>query len=76
VMAKREPVDPTAKISRDDLERQFRALQGEAREMVDEQSNKLLTAAGIGAVIIVVIIFLLGRRAGRRKNTYIEIRRV
>ena len=75
-MAKREPVDPTGKITRDDLERQFRALQGEAREMVDEQSNKLLTAAGIGAVMIVVIIFLLGRRAGRRKNTYIEIRRV
>ena len=75
-MAKRATADPTARITRDDLERQFRALQGEAREMVDEQSNKLITAAGIGAVIIVVIIFLLGRRSGRRKNTYIEIRRV
>ena len=75
-MAKRATDDPNAKITRDDLERQFRALQGEAREMVDEQSNKLITAAGIGALIIVVVIFLLGKRAGRRKNTYIEIRRV
>jgi hypothetical protein len=75
-MAKRLTADPTAKISRDDLEREFRSLQGEAREMVDEQSNKLITMGVIGAVIVVVIIFLLGRRAGRRKNTYIEIRRV
>ena len=75
-MAKRATADPKARITRDDLERQFRALQGEAREMVDEQSNKLITAAGIGAVIIVVIIFLLGRRSGRRKTTYVEIRRV
>jgi hypothetical protein len=75
-MAKRLTADPTAKISRDDLEREFRSLQGEAREMVDEQSNKLITMGVVGAVIVVVIIFLLGRRSGRRKNTYIEIRRV
>jgi hypothetical protein len=75
-MAKRVTADPTAKITRDDLEREFRALQGETRGMVDAQSNKLLTAAGVGALIVVVIIFLLGRRSGRRKNTYIEIRRV
>jgi hypothetical protein len=75
-MAKRLTADPTAKISRDDLEREFRSLQGEAREMVDEQSNKLITMGVVGVVIVVVIIFLLGRRAGRRKNTYIEIRRV
>jgi hypothetical protein len=75
-MAKRLTADPTAKISRDDLEREFRSLQGEAREMVDEQSNKLITMGVLGAVIVVVIIFLLGRRSGRRKNTYIEIRRV
>lgn len=75
-MAKRATADPTARITRDDLERQFRALQGEAREMVDEQSNKLITAAGIGALVIVVVIFLLGRRSGRRKTTYVEIRRV
>jgi hypothetical protein len=75
-MAKRLTADPTAKISRDDLEREFRSLQGEARGMVDEQSNKLITMGVVGAVIVVVLIFLLGRRAGRRKNTYIEIRRV
>jgi hypothetical protein len=75
-MAKRVTADPTAKISRDDLEREFRALQGETREMVDEQSNKLMTIGIVGTVIVVVIIFLLGRRSGRRKNTYIEIRRV
>jgi hypothetical protein len=75
-MAKRLTADPTAKISRDDLEREFRSLQGEAREMVDEQSNKLITMGVVGAVIVVVLIFLLGRRSGRRKNTFIEIRRV
>ena len=75
-MAKRLTADPTAKISRDDLEREFRSLQGEAREMVGEQSNKLITMGVVGAVIVVVLIFLLGRRSGRRKNTFIEIRRV
>ena len=75
-MAKRATEAPPKKITREDLERGFRGLQGEVKEKVDEQRSKLVVAATVAGVIVVLLVFLFGRRAGRKKNTYVEIRRV
>jgi len=75
-MAKSATSESETKVTRDDLEQTFRSLQGDVREKVDDQRSTFATAAGIGALVVVVIIFLLGRRAGKRKTTYVEIRRV
>lgn len=73
-MAKRAAA-PT-KVTRDDLERELRALQGDVRDKVDEKRNTMLIAAGVIGLIVVIVVFLLGRRSGRSKNTVVEIRRV
>jgi hypothetical protein len=66
----------TTRITRDDLERSFRSLQDGAKARVDEKKSTIATAASIGGLLIVVLVFLLGRRSGRRKTTLVEIRRV
>jgi hypothetical protein len=77
-MAKRvEPATPpAAKISRDDLEQRFRSLQDGVRGQVDDRRNAFMTAAGTGGLLLVLIIFLLGRRSGKKQTTFVEIRRV
>ena len=66
----------TTRITRDDLERSFRSLQDGAKARVDEKKSTIATAASIGGILIVLLVFLLGRRSGRKKTTLVEIRRV
>lgn len=74
-MAK-SPPPPQTKVTRDDLEARFQALQDSVRGQVEDRKATFRTAAGVGAVLLIVIIFLLGRRSGKKKTTYVEIRRV
>jgi hypothetical protein len=64
------------KITRDDLEQSFRSLQEGAKSKVDDKKSTIATAAGIGGLLIVLLVFLLGRRSGLKKTTMIEIRRI
>ena len=74
-MAKAAPAEP-AKITRSDLESKFRAFQGEVQDKVNDRKQTLIAVgAGVGVVLLLVI-FLLGRRSGKKKTTLVEIRRV
>jgi hypothetical protein len=73
-MAKRA-VAPT-KITRDDLEHRFRSLQDAAKGKVEDKKTTLATIVGAGGILLVLLVFLLGRRSGRKKTTLVEIRRV
>jgi hypothetical protein len=64
------------KITRDDLEQSFRSLQDGARAKVEDKKSALATAAGIGGLLVILLVFLLGRRSGKKKTTIVEIRRV
>jgi len=76
-MAKKSKVPPPATpVTRDDLEQRFRALQDGVRGQVEDRKSTFLTTAGLIGLLIVLVIFLLGRRSGKKKTTYVEIRRV
>jgi hypothetical protein len=75
-MAKQTPPPPPKRVTRDDLEQSFRQLQEGVRSEVNDRRSTFLTAGGITALLVVLIIFMLGRRAGKKKTTYVEIRRV
>ncbi|HZJ25532.1 MAG TPA: hypothetical protein VFF40_00710 [Acidimicrobiia bacterium] len=67
---------PDKSVTRDDIEAKLREITGEVSEEVESTKN-LAVAAGIGAVILIVIIgFLLGRRQGTRRTTIVEVRRI
>lgn len=64
------------RITRDDIEAQFRELEGE----VDERKEQAIgIATVVGAVIVVGVVILayrMGRKGGRKRTTMVEIRRV
>ena len=70
------PAPTQTKVTRDDLEARFQALQDSVRGQVDDKKNTFVTIAGVGGVLLVIVIFLLGRRSGKKKTTFVEIRRV
>ncbi|CAN5395731.1 hypothetical protein BH23ACT3_BH23ACT3_07220 [soil metagenome] len=67
--------DDSTRITRDDLESKFQGLQDDLQGRVEDKKRTVLgTAAGVG-VVMLLLVFLLGRRTGKKKTTMVEIRR-
>ncbi len=66
----------TERISRDDIERKLRGLQGDVQEKVDDRKSALIALAAGAGVVLVVAFYLMGRRSGKRRSAVVEIRRV
>ena len=78
-MAKRKPdtaSTPSKPITRADLEQGFLNIQRGARREIDDRKSAVVTIGTVVGVVLVVLVFLLGRRSGRKKTTFVEIRRV
>jgi hypothetical protein len=64
------------RITRDDLEAKFKALQDDVQHRVNDKKQSMTSAAVVGGVLLLVIVFFLGKRAGKKKTTYVELRRI
>ena len=63
-------------IRRDDIEDRLRELREEL-DNVKESTMGAGIAAGAGAILLLIIVaFLLGKRRGKKKYAFIEIKRV
>ncbi len=67
---------PDGRITRADIESKLRQLQGDVETGVESGREIGKVAAIVGAVLGVVVIYILGRRHGRKKRTIVEIKRV
>ena len=67
---------PETRVSRDDIEAKLRQIQGDVETGVDTGRDFGRIAAIAGVVVAVGIVYLLGRRHGRKKRTIVEIKRV
>ena len=65
----------TGPITRDDIEAQFRTIQGDAEAVEDEARDYVALAVAAVAITVIVGAFLLGRRRGKRRQAIVEIRR-
>jgi hypothetical protein len=74
-MAKAAPAG-SGRITRDDLERHFAAVQDEIQGKVRDRKRTIIGAVSVTAILVLLIVFLLGKRSGKRKTTLVEIRRV
>lgn len=75
-MAKKiEPAD-TTKITSDDLRDKLQSFQGDIQGKVDDQKTTIATVAGGAGMVLLIIMFLLGKRSGKKKSAIVEIRRV
>ena len=63
------------RITRSDLEDTFRSFQGGVTDEVVSRKRQIAIGVAGVCVLIIVITFLLGKRRGHRKTTFVEIRR-
>ena len=65
-----------ADITPADIEAKFRDIQGQI-DVVADDSKKTLAIGGVaGAVLLLLLVYVLGRKAGKKKSTVLEIRRL
>ncbi|MCE9622493.1 MAG: hypothetical protein K8R99_09130 [Actinomycetia bacterium] len=64
------------KITRDDLEAKFRETQSSFQGKLEDKKQTLITAAAVGGIVLLLLFFVLGKRSGKKKTTFVDIRRV
>jgi len=66
----------TRSVTRADIEAKMREIQGGA-EVGADAAKGAGVAVGVGFLFLAVLVaYVLGRRRGRRRRTFVEIRRV
>ena len=63
------------RISRDDLESKFRALQADIQGRASDKKQSLIAAGSAIATVVILLAYLFGRRRGRRNGSRVEFRR-
>jgi hypothetical protein len=64
------------KITPADLENKFRDIQGQVDTVAQDSKKKAAVAGTVLAVLLLVIIYTMGRSAGKKQSTVLEIRRL
>lgn len=63
------------KITRDELESKFRALQADIQGRAADKKQSLIAIGSAVATVVVLAAYLMGRRSGRRRASRLNIRR-
>ncbi|MEQ1872378.1 MAG: hypothetical protein ABL953_01520 [Ilumatobacteraceae bacterium] len=64
------------RITRDDLEARFRETQDKLTGKLEDKKQSAITLGVVVAVVLLLLFFVLGNRAGKKKTTFVDIRRV
>lgn len=67
---------PHGRIEVGDIQAKLEEIRGDTTEAAEQAKPVAVIGAVAGVVVLVGIAFLLGRRRGRRKSTWVEIRRL
>jgi len=64
------------RITREDLEDELRTTAGLSGESVVERRSSVVAVVVVVAVTLMTVAWLVGRRAGLRRSTVVEVRRI
>lgn len=64
------------RITREDIETKLRQLKGDTEETAREQKTNGIIVAVLGGVALIALAYFLGRRKGKKKSAFVEIRRL
>jgi hypothetical protein len=70
-----EGTGPGGRVEISDIRAKLEEIRGEVNETTDSVRPYLTYAAVAGVVVVIAVAFLAGRKRGRRKSTWVEIRR-
>lgn len=63
-------------VSRSDIEAKLREIKGEVDTTASSAKPMMTYAVAGAAVAVVALVFLIGRKSGKKRTTVVEIRRV
>ncbi|MDH4276682.1 MAG: hypothetical protein OEW83_01225 [Acidimicrobiia bacterium] len=66
----------TAGITPADIEAKFRDIQGQVDVVAEDGKKKMALAGGVIGVILLLLIYIMGRKAGKKQSSVLEIRRL
>lgn len=81
-MSPKRPADapvgsgPGGRIEIGDIRSKLEEIRGDTTEAAEQAKPVAVIGAVAGVIVLVGVAFLLGRRRGRRKSTWVEIRRL
>ncbi len=64
------------KITRDDLEAKFREIKGGVDQRAKAAMDTAMPFAIAGGLILLLLVYFIGKRVGKKKSTIVEIRRI
>jgi hypothetical protein len=64
------------KITRDDLEAKFREVKGGVDQRARAAKDTAMPFAIGAGLILLFLVYLVGKRVGKKKSTVVEIRRI
>jgi hypothetical protein len=67
---------PNGRVEMTDIRSKLEEIRGEVNETTEQAKPTLTYAAVVGVVVLVGLAFVLGRKRGRSKSTWIEISRL
>ncbi len=67
---------PNGRVEISDIRSKLEEIRGEVNETTEKAKPTLTYAAVVGVVVLVGLAFVLGRKRGRSKSTWIEISRL
>ncbi len=65
-----------AGITPADIEAKFRDIQGQIDVVADDSKKRVAVGGAALSVILMLLVYVMGRRAGKRRSTVLEIRRL
>jgi hypothetical protein len=66
----------TAGITPADIEAKFRDIQGQMDVVAEDSKKKVALAGAALTVILLLIVYVVGRNAGKKTSSVLEIRRL
>ncbi|MEY2467744.1 MAG: hypothetical protein QOF21_442 [Actinomycetota bacterium] len=64
------------RITRDDIETKIRQLKGDAEEIASVPKANGILVAAVAGIVVIALAYFLGRRRGRKRSAFVEIRRL
>lgn len=67
--------DQDTSISRDDIEAKFREIKGDLDDTAESAKSMVIAVGAAVGVVVLITVFWLGSRRGKKKTTVVEVRR-
>ncbi|MDH4168125.1 MAG: hypothetical protein OEW42_00915 [Acidimicrobiia bacterium] len=63
-------------ITRDDLEVKLREVQSNVEQRTQSAKSTLIPAGIVGGILVLLLVYFVGKRVGTKRSTIVEIRRI